>query len=103
MLSSVVQSQVCLNFLYCPASAGRHGHKGLEWDRSRAADLNWSKGCYILYDITGKKRKNFKNCGKLARLAAVAQRLAGNQWQVTNNCVGFFVNTYFTHHTYYNI
>lgn len=89
MLSSVVQSQVCLNFLYCPASAGRHGHKGLEWDRSRAADLNWSKGCYILYDITGEK-KTLKTVEKLARLAAAAQRLAGNQWQVMNSCVVFF-------------
>lgn len=98
MLSSVVQSQVCLNFLYCPASAGRHGHKGLEWDRSRAADLNWSKGCYILYDITGGKKK-FKNCGKIGQVGSSCsetgwESVAGNEQLCGFFCKYIFYTSY---------
>lgn len=68
--SVAAESQECLNNFYCPASKGKlRGHKKLGGDRIRIADLNWPKGFSIPYNIM---RRDFKNCGESAGVAAIA-------------------------------
>ena len=82
--------------LFCQQEGWGEGHKELGGDRTRTADLNWSKGCSIPYMMLCKK--TYKTAGswpgEWGMLLLWRQSVGGKKTALCNTC--FSVSIYVT-------
>lgn len=77
-------------WFFLPAREELREHEVQGVDRTRTAELNWSKGYSMLYDIVPKKEK--KNRKKNQPWKMVGSWLGVGQWIVSNSlCITCFV------------